>query len=48
VRTFTLGNGGIGLAPFHDWEDRIPQACKDMVAAAEEAVKADPTITGAK
>ena len=48
VRTFTLANGGIELAPFHDWEDRIPQACKDMVTAAEEAVKADPTITGAK
>jgi basic membrane protein A and related proteins len=48
IRSSTLANGGIGLAPYHDWEDRIPQDCKDMVTAAEEAVKADPTITGAK
>jgi basic membrane protein A len=48
VRSFTLANGGIGLAPYHDWEERIPQACKDMVTEAEAAVKADPTITGAK
>jgi basic membrane protein A and related proteins len=48
VRFSTLANEGIGLAPYHDWEDRIPQACKDMVAAAEAAVIADPTITGAK
>jgi basic membrane protein A and related proteins len=48
IRSSTLENGGIGLAPYHDWEDRIPQDCKDAVTAAEEAVKADPTITGAK
>ncbi len=47
VRVFTLGNGAIGLAPYHDWETRIPQACKDAVTTAEAAVKADPTITGA-
>lgn len=48
IRQATLETGGIGLAPYHDWEDRIPQACKDMVTEAEAAVKADPTITGAK
>jgi basic membrane protein A len=48
VRYSTLANGGIGLAPYHEWEDRVPQECKDMVTAAEAAVKADPTITGAK
>jgi basic membrane protein A len=48
VRYSTLANGGIGLAPYHDWEDSVPQDCKDMVTAAEAAVKADPTITGAK
>lgn len=48
IRLSTLANGGIGLAPYHDWEDRIPQDCKDMVLEAEAAVKADPTITGAK
>jgi basic membrane protein A len=48
IRSSTLENGGIGLAPYHDWEERIPQDCKDAVTAAEEAVKADPTITGGK
>ena len=48
VRTFTVANGGVGLAPYHDWADKIPQECKDKVEVAEEAIKADPTITGAK
>lgn len=48
VRTFTLANGGVGLAPYHDWEEKIPQECKTAVEKAKEAVIADPTITGAK
>jgi basic membrane protein A len=48
VRLGTLSNGGVGLAPYHDWDSRIPQRCKDLVAAAMDAVRADPTITGAK
>jgi basic membrane lipoprotein Med (substrate-binding protein (PBP1-ABC) superfamily) len=48
IRTATIANGGIGLAPYHDWESKIPQECKDQVTAAEGDIKADPTITGAK
>jgi basic membrane protein A len=48
IRTATLANGGVGLAPYHDWENRIPQTCKEQVADAEEAIKAAPSITGAK
>jgi basic membrane lipoprotein Med (substrate-binding protein (PBP1-ABC) superfamily) len=48
IRLATVANGGIGLAPYHDWESKIPPECKDKVKAAEEAIKADPTITGAK
>jgi basic membrane protein A len=48
IRTFTVANGGVGLAPYHDWEGKIPQSCQEQVQAAEEAIKADPTITGAK
>ncbi|HLA43073.1 MAG TPA: BMP family ABC transporter substrate-binding protein [Aggregatilineales bacterium] len=46
IRVATLENGGVGLAPFHDWEDRIPQECKDAVDAARQAVIDDPAITG--
>jgi len=48
IRVASLANGGIGLAPYHDWDAKIPQTCKDKVAAATAAVKADPTTTGAK
>jgi len=47
-RLATLANGGIGLAPFHDWDKRIPQDCKDAITAADSAIKADPMVTGAK
>jgi len=48
IRLATLANNGVGLAPYHDWGNDIPQHCKDMVKAVEETIKADPTITGAK
>ena len=48
IRLGTLANGGVGLAPYHDWDGQIPQRCKDLVDQATAAVKADPTITGAK
>jgi basic membrane protein A len=48
MRTATLANGGVGLAPYHDWENQIPQDCKDKVEAARAAVIADPATTGAK
>ena len=48
VRLATLANGGVGLAPYHDWETKIPEACKDQVENARRAVIDDPTITGAK
>ena len=33
---FNVPNGGIGLAPYHDWEDKIPD---DVKAKVEEATK---------
>jgi basic membrane lipoprotein Med (substrate-binding protein (PBP1-ABC) superfamily) len=48
IQVAALANNGVGLAPFHDWDGKIPQECKDRVKAAEEAIKADPTITGGK
>jgi basic membrane lipoprotein Med (substrate-binding protein (PBP1-ABC) superfamily) len=42
----TVANDGIGLAPYHDQEDNIPQACKDAVAEAEEGLRAGTVDTG--
>jgi basic membrane protein A len=48
IRTATVSTGGVSLAPYHDWDGKISQDCKGRVSAAIDAVKADPTITGAK
>ncbi|WP_337189880.1 BMP family ABC transporter substrate-binding protein [Ornithinimicrobium cerasi] len=34
----TLENDGVGLAPFHDFEDEVPQELKDQLAAYEEQI----------
>jgi basic membrane protein A len=48
IRLYNVASDGVGLAPYHDWESRIPEECKAKVQAAEEAIKADPDITGGK
>ncbi len=44
--TATIKNGGVGLAPFHDWESKIPQEVKDKIAAAEASLKDGSLTTG--
>jgi basic membrane protein A len=46
IRESNLRNGGIGLAPFHDWEDKVPQKVKDKVKEAIEGLKAGRISTG--
>jgi len=48
IELATVNTGGVGLAPFHEWDSKIPQACKDKVKAADTALKANPEITGVK
>lgn len=48
IRLATVALGGVGLAPYHDWDAKIPQSCKEKVQAAEAAIKVDDTITGSK
>jgi basic membrane protein A len=46
IRLSTLENGGIGLAPYHDWEGRIYTNCKEEVNVAQAALIKDPSLTG--
>jgi basic membrane protein A len=46
IRLSNLANDGVGLAPYHDWDNKIPQACKDKVEAAKKSLLADPKLTG--
>lgn len=42
----TLENNGVGLAPFHDFEDRVPQELKDEMAQLRQQVIAGEVWTG--
>jgi len=42
--SFGLKEDGVGLAPFHDFETKVPQAIKDAVAKATADIKAG-TVT---
>lgn len=46
IQLATVSNGGVGLAPYHDWDGKISQDCKDKVAAAEEGLKNGTLSTG--
>jgi basic membrane protein A and related proteins len=46
IELFDVANGGIGLAPYHDWEEQIPQECKAAVQAAEAGLRAGSVNTG--
>jgi basic membrane protein A len=48
IELATITNGGVGLAPYHDWESKIPQTCKDKVKAAETAIKNNPKVSRVK
>ncbi len=48
VFTSNLKNGGIGLAPYHDWDSKISQDCKTKVQKATDGLKAGTLVTGYK
>ena len=39
ISTATLQNGGVGLAPFHDWDSRIPADLKAQIQRASDGIK---------
>ena len=44
ISTGTLQNGGVGLAPFHDWDSKIPADLKAQIQKASDGIK-DGSIT---
>ena len=49
IQLKTLATGGVGLTPYHQWEEKIVAAgCDQKIKTAVAAIKADPTITGAQ
>jgi len=43
-RVFGLNEDGVGLAPYHDWETKMPQEVKDAVQKATDDIKSG-TVT---
>ena len=39
ISTVTVQNCGIGLAPFHDWERRVPADLKSQIQKASDGIK---------
>jgi basic membrane protein A and related proteins len=39
ISTGTLQNGGVGLAPFHDWDSKIPADLKVQIQQASDGIK---------
>ena len=48
MMTANLTNGGVGLAPYHDWDSKIPAAVKDKVKEAADGLKSGKLQTGYK
>jgi basic membrane protein A len=48
VMTANLKNGGVGLAPYHDWDSKIPQGVKDKIKQATDDLKSGKLATGYK
>lgn len=48
IVTGNVQNGGVGLAPFHDWNRKIPQSVKDLVNKALDGLKSGTIQTGYK
>ena len=44
--TGTLSNGGVGLAPFHDFDDEVPRETRSRLAQLERAIASGGLTTG--
>ena len=48
VDTANLQNSGVGLAPYHDWESKVPDSVKAKVQEAIDGLKSGKLTTGYK
>ena len=48
IVTANLKNGGVGLAPFHDWDSKVPEEVKDKIKEATDGLKSGTLKTGYK
>ena len=48
IVTANLKNGGVGLAPFHDWDSKIPAEVKAKIDEATDGLKDGTIVTGYK
>jgi len=48
ILTANIKNAGIGLAPYHDWESKVPDAVKAKVTEAIAGLKSGSITTGYK
>ena len=48
VDTANLKNAGVGLAPYHDWDSKVPDAVKAKVQEATDGLKNGTLTTGYK
>jgi basic membrane protein A len=48
VITANIKNGGVGLAPYHDWDSKVPADVKAKVQEAMDGLKNGTIATGYK
>jgi len=48
ILTANIQNGGVGLAPYHDWDSKVPDAVKAKVQEATAGLKDGSIPTGYK
>jgi basic membrane protein A len=46
INTANIKNGGVGLAPYHDWDSKIPQEVKGKIEEATKGLKDGTIQTG--
>jgi basic membrane lipoprotein Med (substrate-binding protein (PBP1-ABC) superfamily) len=48
IDTANLQNAGVGLAPYHDWDSKVPDSVKQKVQEATDDLKSGTLTTGYK